>query len=319
VKDTSHRIYQKGVDGSHVVKENIAKADETLRRTGTQSTKKIKDGFGKVQEGIHVSNSVYNQSPYLETDFNQTEKKNKDFNGVTNGNDVTSSKRNDEFLNKRKGEVKPNFITTNDNNSSVTTAITDPSLVAPLAQEESLTITNGFHSLASTETNSTLFKIKPEDATKYVKENSVRSNIIDVVKQPPEPPKPKIQISLKYNLTNMTLSVVVHKIRNLQETSVTWLPSAKVVTRVIEMNGMSRFRRVVNTKRKTKTQRHNVNPVFEETLEYFLPVGDVRRRRLEVSVYHDSRFPGRFIGRNVVLGRCLVRRNSLLCLICLIT
>ena len=332
VKDASHRIYQKGVDGSYVVKENvhkmddfvrqtsaqgsqavkenIAKADETIRRTGTQSTKMVKDGFGKVQEGIHKSNYLFNQSPYLETDFNQTEKKSKDENGVTNGNDFTSSKSYDEFVDKSKGGIKPNFITTNDNNSTVTTAINDPSLVAPLAQEESLTITNGFHSFSDKETDTTLFKIKPEDATKYVKENSVRSNIIDVVKQPPEPPKPKIQLSLKYNLTNMTLSVVVHKIRNLQETSVTWLPSAKVVTRVIEMNGISRFRRVVNTKRKTKTQRHNVNPVFEETLEYFLPVGDVRRRRLEVSVYHDSRFPGRFIGRNVVLGRCLVSRNS---------
>ena len=106
----------------------------------------------------------------------------------------------------------------------------------------------------------------------------------------------------------MTLSVVVHKIRNLHETAVTWLPSARVVTRVIEMSGISRFRRVVNTKRKTKTQRDNVSPVFEETLEYFLPVGDLKRRRLEVSVYHDSRFPGRFIGRNVVLGRCLVSK-----------
>ena len=50
--------------------------------------------------------------------------------------------------------------------------------------------------------------------TKMIKENSVRSNLIDVVKQPAEPPKPKIQLSLKYNLTNMTLSVVVHKIRD---------------------------------------------------------------------------------------------------------
>ena len=135
-----------------------------------------------------------------------------------------------------------------------------------------------------------------------MKENSVKPKGAKQL----EPPTPKIQLSLKYNLTNMTLSVVVHKIHNLQETQVSWLPSAKVVTRVIEMSGVSRFRRVVNTKRKTKTQRHNVSPVFEETLEYFLPVGDVKRRRLEVSVYHDSRFPGRFIGRNIVLGRCLV-------------
>ena len=325
VHDTSHTIYQKSVDGvhgvkdnvhkmddfvrntssqgSHAIKENITKVDGAMRRTGAKGSKIVMDSFGKVQDGVHKANYVYNRSSYLETDFNQSEngKKTEYTNGETNGeSDILG-----------QAMVKPNFITSQDDKSVVRTNAGDPTLVAPLAQEESLTLTNGFHSLASAENGDTLFKIKPEEATQYVKENSVRSsNVIDVLKNPPEPPKPKIQLSLKYNLTNMTLSVVVHKIRNLQETNVTWLPSAKVVTRVIEMNGLSRFRRVVNTKRKTKTQRHNVSPVFEETLEYFLPVGDVKRRRLEVSVYHDSRFPGRFIGRNVVLGRCLVSSVS---------
>ena len=317
VHETSHTIYQKGADGvdgmkenihkmddfvrhtsyqgSQAIKENITKVDDAVKRTSSKGSKVIKDSFGKLHDGIHKSNYVYNQSSYLETDFNQSENQKEHLNGDID-EDILS-----------QAIVKPNFITGQDDQSTTRGKVQDPSLIAPLAQEESLTLTNGFHSLASAETGDTLFKIKPEEATQYVKENSVRSNVFDVIKNPPEPPKPKIQLSLKYNLTNMTLSVVVHKIRNLQETNITWLPSAKVVTRVIEMNGLSRFRRVVNTKRKTKTQRHNVSPVFEETLEYFLPVGDVKRRRLEVSVYHDSRFPGRFIGRNVVLGRCLVR------------
>ena len=313
-KDASYMAYQTGVDGTHtikenlhkmddsvrqtlaqgsqMVKENISKVDEVARKSGKQGSKMVIGSLSKVKEGIHQSNYVYNQhTPYLETDFHHN---------------VRHSQSNPEGWKTVHDDVKPNFITTNDETSTVTNEA-DACLVAPLAQEESLTITNGFHSLASEE-NELLFKIRPEDATKYVKENSVRSNLIDVVKQPAEPPKPKIQLSLKYNLTNMTLSVVVHKIRNLHETAVTWLPSARVVTRVIEMSGISRFRRVVNTKRKTKTQRDNVSPVFEETLEYFLPVGDLKRRRLEVSVYHDSRFPGRFIGRNVVLGRCLVSK-----------
>ena len=318
VHETSHTIYQKGADGvdgmkenihkmddfvrhtsyqgSQAIIENITKVDDAVKKTSSKGSKVVKDSFGKLHDGIHKSNYVYNQSSYLETDFNQSENQLENLNGDID-EDILS-----------QAIVKPNFITGQDDKSTTRGKDQDPSLVAPLAQEESLTLTNGFHSLASAETGDTLFKIKPEEATQYVKENSVRSsNVFDVIKNPPEPPKPKIQLSLKYNLTNMTLSVVVHKIRNLQETNITWLPSAKVVTRVIEMNGLSRFRRVVNTKRKTKTQRHNVSPVFEETLEYFLPVGDVKRRRLEVSVYHDSRFPGRFIGRNVVLGRCLVR------------
>ena len=57
--------------------------------------------------------------------------------------------------------------------------------------------------------------------------------------------------------------------------------------------------------------RRNLSPVFEETLEYFLPVVEVRRKRLEVSVFHDSRFLGKYIGRNVVLGRCIVSLDNL--------
>ena len=337
-KDATHSVYQKGVEGSHaikenvhkigdvvrqsseegsqIVKENISKVDDAVRRSGKYGAKLLTDGLDMVQEGIHLTNHVLcttnpiesnygRQSRYLETEFDHNEKY---VNGSSsNETSIRTSKSYPEGVKSEGDEIKPKFLTTNDDDSAVTTNPLDPSLVAPLAEEESLTITNGFHSLASAGTGDSLFKIKPEDATKYVKEHSVKSNVIDVIKQPPDPPSPKIQLSLKYNLTNMTLSVVVHKIRNLQETSVTWLPSARVVTRVIEMSGISRFRRVANTKRKTKTQRHNVSPIFEETLEYFLPVGDVKRRRLEVSVYHDSRFPGRFIGRNVVLGRCLVR------------
>ena len=44
------------------------------------------------------------------------------------------------------------------------------------------------------------------------------------------------------------------------------------------------------------------SPVFEETLEYFLPPGDLRSRRLEVSVCSERGL----LGRNVALGRCLV-------------
>ena len=162
-------------------------------------------------------------------------------------------------------------------------------------------------------------KIKTEEATKFLRENSVeKNNLVNIYtnpkpKQPAkfEPPMPKIQLSLKYNLTTLTLSVVVHKIRNLQETSISWLPSACVKTRVIEMSRPGANRRVNNTKRKTKTQRRNTSPVFEETLEYFLPVGDIRKKRLEVSVFHDSRFLGKYIGRNVVLGRCIVSLDNL--------
>jgi len=162
-------------------------------------------------------------------------------------------------------------------------------------------------------------KIKSEEATQFLREikpvnngeNICSSGQVTRLRPPAEAPKPKIQLSLKYNMATLTLSVVVHRVRNLQETAISWTPSACVKTRVIEMSRPGANRRVDNTKRKTKTQRRNLSPVFEETLEYFLPAIEVRRKRLEVSVFHDSRFLGKYIGRNVVLGRCIVSLDSL--------
>ena len=133
----------------------------------------------------------------------------------------------------------------------------------------------------------------------YVRENSLKFHV-----------SPKIQLSFTYNLASMTLSIVVHSICNLRETSVTWIPSARVVTRIIEMSDTEQFRRLSNTQRKTKTQRHTVNPIFEETLDYFIPVSKLRKRWVEIRVHNNSGFPGSWIGRNVVLGRCIVSHNG---------
>ena len=133
----------------------------------------------------------------------------------------------------------------------------------------------------------------------YVRENSLKFHV-----------SPKIQLSFTYNLASMTLSIVVHSICNLRETSVTWIPSARVVTRIIEMSDTEQFRRLSNTQRKTKTQRHTVNPIFEETLDYFIPVSKLRKRWVEIRVHNNSGFPGHWIGRNVVLGRCIVSHNG---------
>lgn len=111
-------------------------------------------------------------------------------------------------------------------------------------------------------------KIKSEEATQFLRENKINKgeNICKATSRDSrlrptsypmaaEPAKPKIQLSLKYNMSTLTLSVVVHKVRNLQETSISWTPSACVKTRVIEMSRPGANRRVNNTKRKTKTQR----------------------------------------------------------------
>jgi hypothetical protein len=94
-----------------------------------------------------------------------------------------------------------------------------------------------------------------------------------------------------------------------QETQHTSLPSAYVKTRILERaERPGSNRRLPHTKRKTKTQKQTATPVFEETLEYCLHEADLRHRRLEVSVWHDSRLS--VLGLNTVLGRCLVSLDA---------
>ena len=91
----------------------------------------------------------------------------------------------------------------------------------------------------------------------------------------------KIQLTLKYNQKNATLSVVVHRIRNLHSPCLSTnntasskdscLPAnAYVKLRLIENILPGRSHRVNNTKRRTPTQKNNLNPIFEETIHYMV-------------------------------------------------
>ncbi len=117
-------------------------------------------------------------------------------------------------------------------------------------------------------------------------------------------PRPRVQLSLKYSSADVTLSVVVHKVKNLQETEHTSLPSPYVKLYALEsFSGIGNSStRLARSKRKTQVRRNKVNPIFEETLHYYMHPDDVRHRRLEVCVCSD----GGVLGRNRVLGRCIV-------------
>lgn len=100
----------------------------------------------------------------------------------------------------------------------------------------------------------------------------------------------------------------MHKVRNLHETPHTTLPCPYVKMYTIEGIGIGKNKRISNSKRKTKVMRNTVHPVFEETLDYFLPAtADLNHRRLEVSVCSDRGL----LGLNVVLCRCIVNLSPL--------
>lgn len=178
----------------------------------------------------------------------------------------------------------------------------------PLATSTPNNDSSSIRVLPTTSLTTPTFKLDPEEAREFVRTNSVPRRMKDMDTNNANDNQPKVRLSLKYSKKTATLSIVVHTIRNLHETSYSSLPSAYVKTRLLENTTPGRNHRVSNTKRKTKTQKHTASPVFEETLEYFLHPHELRVRRLEVTVCHDSRFS--VLGRNVVLGRCLVNFDT---------
>lgn len=140
--------------------------------------------------------------------------------------------------------------------------------------------------------------------------NLFSGNLAGRSTMPPPPTtvhKPRIQLGLKYSTEHKLLSIVVHKARNLHETPHTTLPNPYVKIYTIE-RGVGLFYKRLDNKRKTKTLKNSVHPVFEETLDYFVPsVSDLKLRRLEISVCSD----GGVLGRNVVLAHCIVSLRPL--------
>lgn len=54
-------------------------------------------------------------------------------------------------------------------------------------------------------------------------------------------------------------------------------------------------------KRKTKVKKHTLNPVFDETLRFYMSLSSLESRTLWLSVWHSDMF-----GRNDFLGEVLM-------------
>ena len=93
--------------------------------------------------------------------------------------------------------------------------------------------------------------------------------------------RPKVYLTLKFNNATSVISLVVHKVVNLQETSHTALPSPYVKTYLIETL-LASNKRDIYSKKKTKTKKNCLNPIFEETLEYLIPSYNLKHHRIEV-------------------------------------
>jgi len=58
-------------------------------------------------------------------------------------------------------------------------------------------------------------------------------------------------------------------------------------------------------KRKTKVKKHTLNPMFEEILKFVMPLGEVERRTMWISVWHSDMF-----GRNDFLGEVMMAMSG---------
>lgn len=56
-----------------------------------------------------------------------------------------------------------------------------------------------------------------------------------------------------------------------------------------------------NGKRKTKVKKHTLNPIFDETLKYYMPLNSLESRTLWLTVWHSDMF-----GRNDFLGEVTI-------------
>ena len=92
---------------------------------------------------------------------------------------------------------------------------------------------------------------------------------------------PRIYLTAKYNQTTSVVSLIVHKVVNLQEVSPKSIPNPYVKTYILDNLFLS-HKRDVHTKKKTKTKKNTFNPVFEHTLEYFIPSNNLLYHKIEV-------------------------------------
>jgi len=117
---------------------------------------------------------------------------------------------------------------------------------------------------------------------------------------------PRIYLTVKYNNKTSVVSLIVHKVVNLQEITSSNAPNPYIKTYLLETL-FSSHKRDVHSKKKTKTKKGTFNPVFEDTIEYYIPSHALASYRIEVEVCSHKTV----VSKMMSLGRCLVDLRGL--------
>lgn len=112
--------------------------------------------------------------------------------------------------------------------------------------------------------------------------------------------KGEVEFGLIYNLHTGSLELMIKQCKDLAAVDTKRNRSDPYV-KVYLLPDKSK-----SGKRKTKVKKHTLNPVFEESLKFQMPLEEVERRTLWLTVWHSDMF-----GRNDFLGEVMLPINTI--------
>lgn len=111
----------------------------------------------------------------------------------------------------------------------------------------------------------------------------------------------RIQLTLRYSTQRQRFIVVVHKVVNLPMPDPNNIPDPYVKLYLLP-------ERSKDSKRKTETMKDNCNPVYDETFDYLISLGELNTRQLEVSVVTKKGF---FSSESPIVGQVIINLGDL--------
>jgi synaptotagmin-like protein len=104
-----------------------------------------------------------------------------------------------------------------------------------------------------------------------------------------------VEVGMSYSLNTQSLELLIKQCRDLACVDAKRNRSDPYV-KVYLLPDRSK-----SGKRKTKVKKHTINPVFDEVLKFHMPLDEIERRTLWISVWHSDMF-----GRNDFLGEVML-------------
>ncbi|XP_071446614.1 extended synaptotagmin-2-B isoform X2 [Hetaerina americana] len=111
----------------------------------------------------------------------------------------------------------------------------------------------------------------------------------------------RVQLTLRYSTQRQRFIVVIHKVVNLPMPDPSNIPDPYVKLYLLP-------ERSKDSKRKTEAVKDNCNPIYDETFEYLISLGELNSRQLEISVVTKKGF---FSSESPIIGQAVINLGEL--------